>query len=435
MTKTGIFFCFLFLIPLVSASRSITHRLSFFTNNTAPTRISVGDGSKIYLTSRDRAAQLAKITLTSNGIAISLDKLLNNFDDYGFTKGWPVNSDLTISTTNSVNVTQELKGELFICTPTMAQDPNFLVMVVRGNKLIDRSSSGISTIVFLTNFNSNTTGMPNYAGFKHTRIESIAQSQTTKLSIYRDYPDDYYGDYKNANNTRKTIFSNPLRHANGQTTFFQSIDPMQFTESMWFRAIGGFQITVSDNYEDTSTIVAGDITITGMTNNQLLTNPSQVTFRWQGVNRYGSTGYVVSSDLFTQSNLTLQLNGAAPSSDSYTVTGQQNAYNMIREVNWHAVNLQLQPSGMFTGIYYVQYFNIDNGAVTNASTQATAGSAATTSQQFVSSSPSASSTLASGTQTTPQSTTLAVQTTTKSSATAVVIISVLSTLLHYVRDV
>ncbi|EGT53881.1 hypothetical protein CAEBREN_05194 [Caenorhabditis brenneri] len=374
-----------FLIPLVISSSSTTHQLSVF-GNAEPTKIKVEDGSNVYLASRDKALPLSRITLTSNGNSTTLDKLLNNFDANSFMKGWPVNSDLTISTKNNANVTKELKGMLFICTPAMAADPNFLVSVPRGKTVIDRSLNDLTTVVFLATVNPSTDGMPHYAGFKHIRVENIVQPATSSIYFYRFLPDDYYTDVANVNTTRNNIFSNPLRHTlagNPQVNFFNKIDPLQFSETMWFRGVGGFQLTVSDSYVDTTNIGVGAATVTGMSNSQLMTNTSQVTFVSLGNNRYGASGYVLSTDLFDTSNLTVQVNGAPPQTDSYTVSGQQNVRDDFHEFKWQASNLQLQPTGLFSGIYYLQYFNIDNGAFTDAPTVVTSTPVASSSPPVV----------------------------------------------------
>lgn len=444
MTKTGTLLCLpilFFLLPLAFSSTSTSHRLSFFKNPTA-TPIKVEDGSKIYLASRDKALLLSKITLTSNGNNITLNKLLTNFDDNGFMNGWPVNSDLTISTTNNATVTEELKGELFICTPTMAVDPEFFVYVVRNSKVIDRTMKYMSTIVFLNTYNPTTDGMPHYAGFQHIRVENIVQPSTSYIYFFRAEPDDYYSDLTNVNNTKKMIFTNPLRYTlagNPQVNFFNTIDPLQFSQSVWFRGIGGFKMTVSDTYVDTTNIAVGAATVTGMSNSQLMTNISQVAFKTPGNNRYGGSGYVLSTDLFTQSNLTVQVNGLAPQADTYTVSGQQNKVDDFHEFTYQAVSLQLQPSSLVAGTYYLQYFNIDNGPVT-AAPPSTAAPPMVTSTLAASTAPPAasSSTVASSgsSQTTgaPQASSTTVQTTTSSSSTTMAIISMFAALLHHVLN-
>uniref|UniRef100_A0A1I7TPY1 GH131_N domain-containing protein n=1 Tax=Caenorhabditis tropicalis TaxID=1561998 RepID=A0A1I7TPY1_9PELO len=365
---------------------------------------------------------------------MTLDELLKSFDDEGFSNGWLVNSDLTISTTNSANVTSQLEGELFIATPTMVKDPNFLVSSVRGSRVIKQRNSGTSTIVFLTSYNPNTSGQPAYAGFNHIRIENFTQQEVSEIFIYRNLPDDYYSDSQNPNNTRKLIFSNPLKHnlgANPSVFFFETIDPLQFSETIWFKSVGGFQMTISDTYVDTTNQVAGATTSTGMANSQLLTNTSQVTFVYQGNNRYGSSGYVLSTDMYSFGNITIQLNGPTPWVDTYKATGQQNVDNLLRELNWQALNLQLNPTGLVVGSYYVQYFKIDNGEVTTESPQ--------TSQSIVSTSaassvpPASSSASPSGTSpsVTPQVSTSTVQTTTSSTSTSTVIISMIATLFSF----
>ncbi|CAL2042159.1 unnamed protein product [Caenorhabditis brenneri] len=414
-----------FLIPLVISSSSTTHQLSVF-ENAEPTKIKVEDGTKVYLASRDKALPLSRITLTSNGKSTTLDKLLTNFDANGFMNGWPVNSDLTISTKNSANVTKELKGMLFICTPAMAADPNFLVSVPRGKTVIDRSLKDLTTIVFLATVNPSTDGLPHYAGFRHIRVENIVQPATSSIYFYRFLPDDYYTDVANINTTKNNIFSNPLRHTlagNPQVNFFNKIDPLQFSETMWFRGVGGFQLTVSDSYVDTTNIGVGAATVTGMSNSQLMTNTSQVTFVSLGNNRYGASGYVLSTELFDTSNLTVQVNGAPPQTDSYTVSGQQDVRDDFHEFNWQALNLQLQPNGLFSGIYYLQYFNIDNGAFTDAPTVVTSTPVASSSPPVVSSSTAAPSG-SSQTTAAPQSSTVTVQTTTSSGSMTMMIIPV-----------
>lgn len=126
--------------------------------------------SKLYLASSDDAQVLSQITITSNGQTKTLDQLQANVDANGFQNGFPVNSDLTISTANSQDTTVNLSGILFVSSPDMAKDPNFLVYVVADQvRTVDRSTNDETTLVLLNV--RNTSRAPYY----NTRVESINQ--------------------------------------------------------------------------------------------------------------------------------------------------------------------------------------------------------------------------------------------------------------------
>ncbi|CCD66716.1 CUB_2 domain-containing protein [Caenorhabditis elegans] len=439
-----IFYC----ISSTLGSYARMHSLRFYTNNTVPVKIECEDGSKIYLTSRDKVVQLAKITLTTSGVSTTLDKLLNSIDENAFLKGWPVNSDLTISTTNSESVTNTLHGELFVSTPTMAKDPNFLVRTVRGSQTIDRSTNSDTTIMFLAVYNPDRTGKPNYAPFNQVGVSNIVQPRGTNIYFYQAMPSDYYTDVTNVNTTRWNIFANPLMNvfaSNPHNSFFDKIDPIQFSTSVWFRSTGGFKLDVSEAYVDTMSINSTSVSVTGMSNSQLFSNTSSVNFLSAGTNRLGYSGYILNTDMFATVNLTVQLSGQSGATDSYTTSGSQ-VNDDFHEVEWPAQSMQLIPSSIEMGLYYVQYFNMDTGAPTTTSAAlsstastpsiaSTATSAATnpptTTAGASTNSPATNPPTTSRPITASQSTTSQnVETTTKLGLTASITVSMMITLLH-----
>ncbi|PIC37651.1 hypothetical protein B9Z55_016206 [Caenorhabditis nigoni] len=438
MTRT--LFSIFLLIPAVFSASSTIHKLSSFVNTVATPIPGVLDGSKIYLSSRDKAAYLGRITLTTQGASKTLLNLLNDFDDAGLPKGWTVNSDLTIATTNSEGLTKNLTGELLFVTPTMAKDPNFLVVPARSAMTLDRSTAKDTTIVFLAAHAQNADGVPDYAGFNHIRVENIAQPPGTTLSFYRYLPNDNYQDVTNLDTIQRRIFSNPLSYfvdGTMQSTFFTQIDPLQFSQSsVWFRGVGGFKLNVSDSYVDTSAIQTGAVTVTGMSNNQLGSVNSNVNFMSAGDNRMGTSGYVVTTELFGDSQLGLQLKGQGTLSSTVQVNGT--TIGKQEAQNWPASSLQLMPSNAFIGIYYTQYFNTDNGPITTAvpSTASPAPSASSSAAPNPSSTtnnpgnPSSVSTTSSY-----QSTSPSVETTTKFASTSFIMLSVIATLLHNALNV
>ncbi|UMM31335.1 hypothetical protein L5515_012852 [Caenorhabditis briggsae] len=433
MTRT--LFSIFLLIPAVFSASSTIHKLSSFNNTVATPIKDVLDGSKIYLSSRDKAAYLGRITLSTQGASKTLLNLLNDFDDAGLPRGWTVNSDLTISTTNSEGLTKNLTGELLIVTPTMAKDPNFLVVPARSAMQLDRSTATDTTIVFLAAHSQNTDGVPNYAGFNHIRVENIAQPPGTTLSFYRYLPNDNYQDVTNLDTIQRRIFSNPLSYFVGgamQSTFFTQIDPIQFSQSsVWFRGVGGFKLNVSDSYVDTATIQTGAVTVTGMSNNQLGSINSQVKFMFAGDTRMGTSGYVLTTELFGDSHLALQLNGQGTLSSTVQYNGT--SINNQEAQSWPALSLQLMPSNAFIGNYFTQYFNTDNGPIiTSASSTASpppsVSSSAAPNPSSTTNNPGNSS--SAPTTSSYQSTSPSVETTTKFSSTSFIMLSVIATLLH-----
>lgn len=155
------------------------------------------NGSKLYLCSSDGPIALSKITVTSNGRTVSLDQLLVSS---GFLNGWSVNSDLTISTSNTPDVTNNLGGIIFISTRQMARDPNFLVYSIQeANKVISRPTNSETTLVLLNS-------QPNSC-----RISNIAQPDSTKLFIYHGIPEAGYNNSEYQATASKLIFTNPIK--------------------------------------------------------------------------------------------------------------------------------------------------------------------------------------------------------------------------------
>uniref|UniRef100_A0A8R1IQG4 Uncharacterized protein n=1 Tax=Caenorhabditis japonica TaxID=281687 RepID=A0A8R1IQG4_CAEJA len=350
------------LISCVACFTSTSHKLKVF-NNTTFTRVpNVLAGSKLYLASFDLMVQLAKITLLSDGNTITLDKLVKRIDNDGFQIGWPISSDLFISTSNPENVTEALTGGIFLITPTMAKDPNLLVYVVRGSMTLDRSNSPNSTIVFL-NLHIPNNGNPAYMGFTHTRVENIIQPKTTSISFYSGEPDDYYGDVENKNTTNKRIFANPLLIGNPQIDspiFFENIDPIQYSLEVWvMRAVGPIKLDVSDIYVDTTSIQSNASTVTGMSNSQLFTYNSSVNFL-PATENIGTSGIMVATDLFSRSNVSVTLNGNNQMSETLKFPSE-NVRNNISTLPWLVESIQIVPSNIISGIYFVQYFRIVSG--------------------------------------------------------------------------
>ncbi|CAI2351579.1 unnamed protein product [Caenorhabditis sp. 36 PRJEB53466] len=424
---SGIYYIQYFRIEgnLLSSLTTVSSSVPTTTTQSVPTTTqSVANGSSIYLTSSDKAAYLARITLSTGGQTIT-------FDDDGFQIGWPVYNDLTISTTNNENITKELRGNLFVATPTMAQDPNFLVYVVRSSRVIDRSDKDNSTIVFLNVRNTND-GNPIYKGFTHTRIHNIVQPETTGLCFYRGEPDDYYGDLNDEHTLVKRIFSNPLQvSSTGDPSkdyfFFNNVDPIQYSLQVWFmKAIGGIRLDVSDEYVDTTSIQATAVTTTGLANSQLFNYNSSVSFISSGDN-LGISGWSYTTELYSNTNLTLTLNGKGDLSESETVV-TANLFSHFYKATWPAENIGIYPSQTSAGIYWIQYFKVDQGPVTttpalpsSSSTSSTSKTAAPTTSSIVSSAATSAATPAPTTpsaSTATQSTTQNVETTTQSASTS-----------------
>ncbi|EGT53843.1 hypothetical protein CAEBREN_24595 [Caenorhabditis brenneri] len=283
-------------------------------NSTTPTKIqNVLDASKLYLASSDAAAKLGRITVTSNGQSKTLNQLLTDFDANGFHNGFPVNSDLTISTTNSAADTDALNGLLFISSPDMAKDPNFLVYSVRDQVLpIDRSNYNETTLVLLNLHVAKVATDPDTKPFFYTRVDGIKQPENTQLYMYLGVPGDGYTDPKLQANYKKLLFKNPISllqpigNPPADTVFFNNIEPIQYTLRSWhIRAVGGgIAFNVSRQWVDSTTYQTTKETTTGFTMSQRNTHHSTVTYKYTP-NHDGTSGYMINTgDMFADMNVT-----------------------------------------------------------------------------------------------------------------------------------
>lgn len=141
---------------------------------------------------------LSNITVSSNGKTVSLDKLLATYN--GFFNGWPINSDISISTANNPDVTNNLSGLIFIANQQMARDPNFFVYSIQdAEKVISRSTNSETTLVLLN------------SKLDSSRIENLIQPDSTKLQFYRGIPDYDYNDTQSERAAQSLIFANPIK--------------------------------------------------------------------------------------------------------------------------------------------------------------------------------------------------------------------------------
>uniref|UniRef100_A0A1I7TPY2 CUB_2 domain-containing protein n=1 Tax=Caenorhabditis tropicalis TaxID=1561998 RepID=A0A1I7TPY2_9PELO len=274
----------------------------YWYSSTTPTKIdNVLDGSKLYMASSDSAVHLSKITVSSNGQTKTLQQLIGDFDVNGFMNGFPVNSDLTISTTNSGAVTDELHGILLISSPDMAKDPNFLVYLVSDQtRTIDRLDYNDTTLVLLNVKVSKLPTDPAAKPFTSCRVENINQAKNTQLYIYQDIPGDGYTDPTLRETSAKLIFRNPVQLLPTGTTvdtvFFDNIEPIQYTLRTWhIRAVGGgISFNVSREWKDQTNYQTTKESTTGYTMSQASTYQSNITYKYTP-NHDAVSGYMITT--------------------------------------------------------------------------------------------------------------------------------------------
>lgn len=331
-------------------------------NSPTPTKITnVLDGSKLYLASSDGAAKLSKITVTSNGQSKQLHLLLNDFDANSFHNGFPVNSDLTISTTNTATVTDALNGILFISSPDMAKDPNFLVYVVSDQvKPVDRSNSDETTLVFLNVQVERTAADPDFKPFYNTRVDAISQSKTSQFFMYHGIPTDGYTDPTFKETSAKMIFRNPMSLYkpinNADSVFFDNIEPIQFSLRTWhIRVIGGgITFTVSRDWKDSTTYQTTKETTTGYTMSQRNTYSSNVTYKFTP-NHDANSGYMINTaDMPADLNVTT-CNDIDCNTDKFSKN--MHVYADLFQTARNDTVLRVDVADY--GIYYLQYFRIE----------------------------------------------------------------------------
>lgn len=341
-------------------------------NSATPTKIqNVLDGSKLYLASSDGAAKLGRITVTSNGQSKTLNQLLTDFDANGFHNGLPVNSDLTISTTNSAAVTDALNGILFISSPDMAKDPNFLVYAVLDQvKPIDRSNYNETTLVLLNIHVAKGATDPDTKPFFYTRVDGIKQPENTQLYMYIGFPGDGYTDPKLQSNYLKLIFKNPVKllqpigNPPADTVFFNNIEPIQYTLRSWhIRAVGGgINFDVSRQWMDSETYQTTKETTTGFTMSQRNTHHSNVTFKYTP-SHDGTSGYMINTgDMSADMNVTT-CNGIDCTSDSFSKNMHVYADPFQNARNDTVLSVDIENIDQY-GQYYLQYYRIE-GAVSS----------------------------------------------------------------------
>lgn len=340
------------LFVLCSATGQVFELYKFA--GVGPTKIgNVDNLSKLYLASSDDAQVLSQITITSNGQTKTLDQLQANVDANGFQNGFPVNSDLTISTANSQDTTVNLSGILFVSSPDMAKDPNFLVYVVADQvRTVDRSKNDETTLVLLNV--RNTSRAPYY----NTRVESINQPSSTNLLVYHGVPEDGYTDPKFQETSRQLIFQNPvITYFTGtiSSMFFDHIEPIQYTLRTWhIRAIGGISFKVSQQWVDMSTYQTTAATTTGYTMSQSVSNNSTVNFKYtENAGDGGMFGFMINTaDKQTDMNVTSCYN-----TDCITEKFVQTmpVYTDIFQYPKNYTTLYMDHTNTNEGIFYLQY--------------------------------------------------------------------------------
>lgn len=372
--KSSIVLILCFGIQLCSSTSQVLELYNF--NSTTPTKVNnVQDGSFLYLAASDKVVVLDRITITSNGQTKKLGDLLNNFDANGYSNGYPVNSDLTISTTNTADATDNLSGILFISSPDMAKDPNFLVYVVSDKiQVVDRWNSAETTLVLLNKkaaiANTDPVGKPLY----NSRVVGIEQAKTTKLYAYRGTPTDGYTDPSFKDTSFKMIFTNPLTlfptgNAERDTAFFDNIEPIQFTLRSWhLRAIGGgIKFSVSQEWQDQSTYQTTKETTTGYTMSQKTNDNSTVNYKYTP-NHDAMVGFMVTTaDMITDMNVT-SCNGVDCYRENFS--SKMPVIADFFQAKRNDTALYLDHTKTDNGIFYLQYFRIE-GAVsvpTNSTT-------------------------------------------------------------------
>lgn len=340
-------------------------------SSSIPTKINnVLDGSKLYIASSDNQDALGKITVSSNGQTKILTQLLNDVDANGYLNGFPVNSDLTIATTNSGQATELLNGYLFISSPDMVKDPNFLVYSLSGQaKTIDRLNNQETTLVILNTRVEKAANDPDTKPFYSTTLEKINQSKTSVLYLYRGVPGDGYTDPTYKESYQKVMFQNPVSlYPNGQpttpTVFFDTIEPIQYTLRTWYiRAVGGgISFDISQKWKDTKTIQTTNETTTGFIMSQHNTYTYDVMYK-NTPGHDGISGYMVStSDMASDMNVTL-CNGINCEAHSFPKSQPVSADFFQYSRNDTLLQVDVVPIADF-GNFYLQFFRIEGGAST-----------------------------------------------------------------------
>ncbi|EGT31140.1 hypothetical protein CAEBREN_18957 [Caenorhabditis brenneri] len=340
-------------------------------SSSVPTKINnVLDGSKLYLASSDSLDALGKITVSSNGQTKTLNQLLNDVDAKGYLNGFPVNSDLTIATTNSGQVTDLLNGYLFISSPDMVKDPNFLVYMLSGQgKTIERSNNLETTLVILNTRVEKSANDPDTKPYYSTTLEKINQSKSSVLYLYQGVPGDGYTDPTYQESYQKVMFQNPIElYPTGQPTrekvFFNTIEPIQYTLRTWYiRAVGGgISFDISQKWKDTKTIQTTNETTTGFIMSQHNTYSYNVMYK-NTPGHDGISGYMVStSDMASDMNVVL-CNEINCEAHTFLKTQPVSADFFQYSRNDTTLKVNVAQIADF-GNFYLQFYRIEGAAST-----------------------------------------------------------------------
>ncbi|UMM31337.1 hypothetical protein L5515_012853 [Caenorhabditis briggsae] len=329
-------------------------------NSSNPTKINnVEDGSKLYIAASDKAVILSGITLSSNGITTTLQQILNNFDDNGYSTGLPVNSDITIATTNTQDVTENLSGILFISNPAMAKDPNFLVYVVSDQvKTIDRSANNETTLVLL---NKRVEPDQNYKPFYNSRLDSFVQPATSTFFMYRGVPGDGYSDPTYQETTKRMIFRNPVRMIPSvktpDTIFINNIEPIQFSlRSFYVRALGSIKFNISQEWNDMTTYQTTSETTTGYTMSQRVSDNATINFK-NTPNHDGISGFMITTSDMSSNMTVTSCNGIDCKVEVFSK--DMPVYADFFQNYPNDTVMYMDHAKTDFGFYYLQYYRIE----------------------------------------------------------------------------
>ncbi|CAI5447845.1 unnamed protein product [Caenorhabditis angaria] len=363
-----IFFC---LFVFCSADPQILY-LTQFTIANGQSTFAYEKGSNLYLSSSDSTDVLKNIILTIDGQIIPLDTLRDVTRDDGSQLPLKLGDSLTISTTNSNDITSKLTGFIYVSTAKQANDENFSVYVIQNNIKIMKTSGQSTSVILNTAYgvtqHSNTP-------FRTSLVKKIEQDHSAKLRIYSDIP---YDNYTYDDTPWKSLFYNPIvfesLNENGimedTEMFFNNIEHIQMSYVSWYiLSSGNINVIIEklwmNNIETTTT----SLNTTGLIVNAADASSINITVDFLNNPNPQTLGMFVKCQPTDNIDFIFSNNGQDVLHAHFNTTFPETGI-LEWKVGKDATKFQILSSQMLPGAYSVQYFVID-GVIGSLTTQPT----------------------------------------------------------------
>ncbi|KAF1753742.1 hypothetical protein GCK72_020299 [Caenorhabditis remanei] len=317
----------------------------------------VEKGSRLYLASNDGIDLLKNIEIRSGKTRITLDEICDLNKD-GTPKYVTLEGELTIKTSNSSYKTKELTGFLYVTTRQQAEDPTFIVHIIKDNATIKTTSSKTTVVILntqLLNSNSKNDKTPS----KSSYVTDIHQSSKDNLHFHWGVPSASWID-DTGNQFFKTRMSLERYDLQAKLTgmtevHFEHIEPLQIPLDYWyFIAEGPVEMTIENKYVPDQSYTTTSPNTTGLIVNDSIFKQLAVNFE-HDENSTGLSGFYTSSKIEKPINILMEHKfGRFFSNVDKLVCDQIVAWSPTK-----SKKLIITSSNTTPGSFYCQYFTLD----------------------------------------------------------------------------